>query len=90
MVILILKNINFTATKNLSISDKVYSSGENYIGNIDDDYKIKLFNKIRPKQGYILLKLNGCFSWLKITNYLKNIIIFGIKSAILRKKILIV
>ena len=62
LVILILKNINFTATKNLSIQDKVSSSGKNYIGNIDDDYKIKLFNKIRPKQGYILLKLNACFS----------------------------
>ena len=77
---------------NIFIPTKTSFSKKNYkcfIGYLEE-HKIKPFSIIIPKTSVYVISYdvgkNGCIFQLKIRNYKKNIMIFGIKSAIVWKK----
>ena len=82
---------------NILLFGKVSSGEKNckyFIGYMDDHYKIKPFSIILPKfRAYVNRygdESKCMYFWLKVMNYLKNTMIFGINSAITWKKNLIV
>ena len=66
---------------------------KNIIGYEDGDSKSKLSRIMLPQTSFyvkiMMMKLNGWVFWLKMVSYLKNIMMFGSKSALVFKKSLI-
>ena len=78
------------------ISNKISSGKKNYkyfIGYIDDDYKIKPFSIVLSKMSAYKKRYDGETKWkyflIEVDVLLKNMVIFGIKSAMVLKTNLI-
>ena len=74
--------------KKLLVSNKISSGKKNYkffIGYLHDDDKVKSLHIMLPKTSAYLKSYDGQTKW-KIITYWKNIILFGITSALIFKK----